>query len=175
MVKKVFIDGPDAIGKTTVCLWGAKKFNIPFIHLTVDDLNNRQAFSEIIMNNTSIIYDRFMGSEFVYSTLYNRVPKITYNELLFLYNSIISQNALYIILYTTDINILKQRLITRGEYFYLEEIEKQNQLFFNLASRLDSDIHKYGLLINNFYYININNGYDYLYNLINTYFRKGIN
>ena len=78
-------------------------------------------------------------------------------------------------LHLTDINILKQRLITRGEYFYLEEIEKQNQLFFNLASRLDSDIHKYGLLINNFYYININNGYDYLYNLINTYFRKGIN
>lgn len=60
------------------------------------------------------------------------------DELWTLWNQIMMSQSLYIILYTSDMSILEERLRERGELDYLDEINQQNDLFKYWGRMLNS-------------------------------------
>lgn len=128
----VIIEGPDASGKTTLAKKIAAKYKMAYLHLDENTPNDcRYHLSLLKEKNT--IYDRFHIDELVYPKIYNRPPKITFVEANTIFRKVRTNGDLFIILYSSDINILKERLISRGEIDYLDEIEQQNILFIKYA------------------------------------------
>ena len=126
----IYIDGPDATGKSTI----AKLFTDTYdgwksIHLDASTPNDYNFHHDCIERSKLLVYDRFMVSEMIYSTIYKRSCKLNFDEFMRLWNDIMLSGSMYIILYTSDMSILRERLIERGEFAYLEEIEQQNNLF----------------------------------------------
>lgn len=121
---------PDATGKTTLAEKLAMYSTMNIVHFPSATLEEH--LDALYKGNT--IFDRFHIGELVYPEIYGREPKLTFddanNKIM---RAIVDNNDLLIIFITSDINILKERLIERGEYNYLEEIEQQNELFKKYA------------------------------------------
>lgn len=130
----IIIEGPDATGKTTLATKLVNKYNMNLMHLSSSTPND-YTFHDKLLNKENMVYDRFFMGELVYPEIYHRQPKLTFDESLKLMNKIVSNNDLFIVLYASDIDTLKNRLIARGgnELKYLDEIEKQNELFVKMA------------------------------------------
>ena len=81
-----------------------------------------------------------------------------------LFDKIIETNSLYIIMNTTDTDILIKRLVDRKEFNYLKEIQPQVELFRDFAYIFEDYFEKY----DNFIYFDINqdNAYDILYDKV---------
>ena len=126
---KVYIDGPDATGKSTLAELYRNTYDCKSLHLDAKDPNDYEFHHALISSSEMTVYDRFMISEMIYSSIYERPCKLNQDELWRLWNEIMLSQSLYIILYTSDMSILRDRLIERGELDYLEEIEQQNNLF----------------------------------------------
>ena len=130
----VIIEGPDATGKTTLTNKLVNKYNMTPMHLNSSTPNDYD-FHNKLLNKNNMVYDRFFMGELVYPQIYHRKPKLTFNESLELMKKIVKNNDLFIVLFASDINTLKNRLIERGgdELKYLDEIEQQNELFMKMA------------------------------------------
>lgn len=136
---KIYIDGPDASGKSTI----AQKFielypNWDQIHLDASTPNDYIFHYDCIKRPEFLVYDRFMVSEMIYSIIYKRPCKLNYDRFMELWNDIMLSGSMYIILYTSDTSILRKRLLERGEIDYLLEIEQQNSLFRYWGNMLSS-------------------------------------
>ena len=130
----IIIEGPDATGKTTLTNKLIKKYNMKSTHLSSDTKNDFD-FHDKLLDKNNYVYDRFFMGELVYPKLYNRKPKLTFNETLKLMNKIVENNDIFIVFYASDIKTLKNRIKERGgkELKYLDEIEEQNKLFMQFA------------------------------------------
>jgi thymidylate kinase len=163
---KVYIDGPDAAGKSTLTSIYTNYYNCDFRHLDASDPNDYEFHHMLISKPEMAVFDRFMISEVVYSTIYKRPCKLNMDELYTLWNQIMLSDSLYIILYTSDMSILEDRLKERGELDYLAEINQQNNLFkywgtmlnswgyknFHLLDIADQDFNnKINVIFNDFY------------------------
>lgn len=126
---KVYIDGPDASGKSTLVKAFSDLYDCGSRHLDASDANDYEFHHQLISQPETAFFDRFMISEVIYSTIYNRPCKLNIDELWTLWNQIMLSRGLYIILYTSDLSILEERLRERGELDYLDEIKQQNELF----------------------------------------------
>lgn len=126
---KIYIDGPDAAGKSTLVNLYTDRYDCDFRHLDAQDPNDYEFHHKLISQPETKVFDRFMFSEIIYSTIYKRPCKLNMDELWTLWNQIMMSQSLYIILYTSDMSILESRLRERGELDYLEEIKQQNDLF----------------------------------------------
>lgn len=124
----IIIEGPDATGKTTLANKLVEKYKMKYTHLT-SKTENDMRFHLYLLATDNNVYDRFFMGELVYPQIYNRPAKMTFNECCTVMNKIIENNDLFIILYSSELNVLNQRLIDRGEIDYLKEIEQQNNLF----------------------------------------------
>ena len=133
----IIIEGPDATGKTTLAEKLQKKYNLDYMHLTSDTPNDLKFHSELL-DKDNMVYDRFMCGEIVYPEIYHREPKMTFEEVCKVMNKIVDNNDIFIIMYASDINTLKERLIERGEINYLKEIEQQNILFQHVIYALNA-------------------------------------
>lgn len=163
----VIIEGPDATGKTTLAEKLQKKYNMGYEHLTSSTPNDLK-FHIDLLDKDNMVYDRFMCGELVYPEIYHREPKMTFNEVCKVMNKIVDNNDIFIIMYASDINILKERLIERGEIKYLKEIEQQNNLFQHVIYALDAFEYK------NFIAVDVSNleNYDKLDKFIDEAFLK---
>ena len=132
----VILDGPDATGKTTLAEKLQKKYGMGFVHSDAHAPNDLKYHMDLL-DRDNMVYDRFMCGEFVYPEIYGRKPKMTFEEICQVMQKIIDNNDIYIIMYASDINTLKERLIARGELNYLKEIEQQNELFMKAIYCLD--------------------------------------
>lgn len=126
----IILEGPDATGKTTLAEKLAAYSAMITVHFPSATLEEH--LDALYKGDT--VFDRFHIGELVYPEIYGREPKLTFddanNKIM---RAIVDNNDLLIIFITSDINILKERLIERGEYNYLEEIEQQNELFKKYA------------------------------------------
>lgn len=142
----VIIEGPDACGKSTLAKKLVDKYNMHYVHFPSADLETHM--NSLLADNT--VFDRFHIGELVYPEIYDREPKFNgledANKIM---KRIVDNNDILIIFRTSDLSILNDRLIARGELDYLEEIDEQNKLFTIYSSVFD--VWEY----NNYYVIDI--------------------
>lgn len=164
MIRHIIVDGPDAVGKSTLADFVKKNWDMESIHSDAKCKNDFDYHSELLDENDSMFYDRFMAGEYVYPKLYGRDAKLTISEMTKLFDKIIETNSLYIIMNTTDTDILIRRLVDRKEFNYLKEIQPQVELFRDFAYIFEDYFEKY----DNFIYFDINqdNAYDILYDKV---------
>ena len=132
----IIIEGPDATGKTTLAEKLQKKYGMEYFHSTSKTPNDLKFHSDLL-DKDNMICDRFMCGEYVYPKIYNRPPKMTLEEIVQIMQKIVDNNDILVIMYASDLNTLKERLIARGELDYLKEIEEQNKLFQEIAHILE--------------------------------------
>lgn len=164
MIRHIIVDGPDAVGKSTLADFVKKNWNMESVHSDAKCKNDFDYHSELLDKNESMFYDRFMAGEYVYPKLYGRDAKLTISEMTKLFDKIVETNSLYIIMNTTDTDILIKRLVDRKEFNYLKEIQPQVELFRDFAYIFEDYFEKY----DNFIYFDINqdNAYDILYDKV---------
>lgn len=164
MIRHIIVDGPDAVGKSTLADFVKKNWDMESIHSDAKCKNDFDYHSELLDENESMFYDRFMAGEYVYPKLYGRDAKLTISEMTKLFDKIVETNSLYIIMNTTDTDILIKRLVDRKEFNYLKEIQPQVELFRDFAYIFEDYFEKY----DNFIYFDINqdNAYDILYDRV---------
>ena len=161
----IYLDGPEATGKTTLAKMLEYELHFNYTHLD-NSCPNTKEYHELLMLQNRSVFDRFCLSEVVYSKIYNRVPKLSFEDCLSIINGATPGNDLFIILYTSDISILKDRLKRRKEYEFLDEIDRQNKEFITLCNAIKSS----GCLT--LITWDIVDGYDDLYNLIRKFIKE---
>ena len=171
MFGHIIVDGPDAVGKTTLAKYINDKYSFKVVHNGADRKNDYDYYHELITSNNHDFYDRFMAGEFVYPKIYNREPKLSWSDIGYLCDDIINTNSLYIIMNCSNKDILLNRLAERGEFNYFNEIEQQIDLFRSFASILEKPFfEKY----DNFRYVDISepDSYDKLYSIIDEFIKN---
>lgn len=133
----IIIEGPDATGKTTLAKDLSSKYGFEYIHSTAETPNTYEWHKEIL-DKHNIVCDRFFIGETIYPIIYNRKPKMSLNDLDRLLDDMKNSDDLIIVMYASDMSILKDRLIERGEMHYLEEIDQQNELFYERYKHISS-------------------------------------
>lgn len=130
----IIIEGPEAVGKTTLANKLKEKYKMNYEHLSSKTKNDYEFHKELLEKN-NCIFDRFFLGELIYPKLYNREAKLNFNEALQLMNKIVENGDIFIVFFTSNINVLKERIKERGnnELKYLEEIEEQNKLFLQFG------------------------------------------
>ena len=130
----IILEGPDAVGKTTLSHKLVDKYGFGYNHFPSNDYITH--FNALMKDNT--VFDRFHIGELVYPEIYNRKPKLNFDDANNIMSQIVANGDLLIIFICSDLNILKKRLIDRGEENYLDEIEEQNMLFSKYAYIFDA-------------------------------------
>ncbi len=125
----IILEGPDATGKSTLAEKLKKKFGMNIINSTSKTRNDFHYHIDLLDYQDNTVFDRFHVGEMVYPDIYGRDGKLSDQDFLKITTRIIENNDLLIVFYCSDINVLKERLIERGELNYLEEIDLQNKLF----------------------------------------------
>jgi thymidylate synthase len=137
----IIIEGPEASGKTTLAETILAKYPyFEYNHATSKTPNDYKYHKDLLDKGFSLC-DRFCVGEMVYPKIYNRNPKLTSAEVHSLFKQCKENNDIFVILYSSDINVLKKRLIARGENNFLDEIEEQNRLF--LINSWDLSVYDY--------------------------------
>lgn len=152
----VYLEGPDAVGKTTLAQWLRSKHEFSVCHLTADTPNT-YAFHEKLINKTDwVVYDRFCIGERVYSELYGRVPKISEKECDMIIKDTAKNHGIFVLMLASNLDDIAHRLIARKEFQYLGEILKQSELY-SVFKKYESP---------SFIVHDISKGYDELYKKI---------
>ncbi|MBQ2658077.1 MAG: hypothetical protein IJF87_05860 [Erysipelotrichaceae bacterium] len=125
----IIIEGPDATGKSTLAEKLNKKYGMKIINSTSKTRNDLNYHLDLLDYQENTVFDRFHIGEMVYPKIYNRQGKLTSDEFIQITSRIVDNNDLLIVFYTSNLEVLKDRLIERGELNYLEEIGAQNKEF----------------------------------------------
>ena len=147
----VILEGPDATGKTTLADKLCAKYGMTTIHSTSKTRNDLYYHLDLLDYHFNTVFDRFHIGEQIFPIIYNRQGMMTNDEYEKVNERIIDNNDILVVFMTSDINILNNRLIERGEESYLEEIDQQNSLFTKYAINFKNKYPNY----KNFYIIDI--------------------
>lgn len=135
-VRNIVIEGCDGTGKTTLCKKLAEKYGWDIVHVTSKDPNDFDFYKETL-RKTNVIFDRHFIGELIYPEVYNRDPKLDYNDALWLKNYVKKTNTCVLIL-TTNIDEIKRRLEERGEEpFVFDKVESIDKQFKMWAFRFN--------------------------------------
>ena len=137
----IIIEGPEASGKTTLAETILAKYPYFEYNHATSKTPNDYSYHKNLLDKGFSLCDRFCVGEMVYPKIYNRNPKLTSTEVHSLFKQCRDNNDIFVILYSSDINVLKKRLIERGENSFLDEIEEQNKLF--LVNSWDLSVYDY--------------------------------
>ena len=114
-MSNVIISGMDAVGKSFLCDKLVKKYNMNVIHSTSKTSNTLEYHLNLLDFQENTFFDRFHTGEIIFPYMYGREPKITVEEFDIITQRIIDNNDLYIIMYSSDAELIKKRLEERGE------------------------------------------------------------
>lgn len=118
----------DRVGKSYLCEKLVKKYGLNVIHSTASTSNTYEYHINLLDFHENTFFDRFSTGEVIFPYMYGREPKITLEEFDKITERIIDNNDLYIIMYSSDPEIIKKRLEERGE---------------NTAWEIDEQCHRY--------------------------------
>lgn len=134
----ICVSGPDACGKTTLANKMIKQFGVDVIHSTATTSNTKEYHTNLLDYHDNTYFDRFVVGEMIFPKIYGREPKLTEKEFYEVLQRVIDNNDMYIMFVCSDIDILKNRLVERGELDYLKEIEQQCELYNEVADSMRS-------------------------------------
>lgn len=129
----IILEGPDAVGKTTLAEKLRDKYNMNIYHSTTETPNDLNHHINLLESTNNTVFDRFHVGEVVYPIIYNRPSKLNDNDVKIINQYIIDHNIIFIIYITSDMSIINNRLIARGEEYYLVEMDAQNTEFSKFA------------------------------------------
>ena len=163
----VILEGPDAVGKTTLAEKLRDKYHMSILHSTSKTRNDFHYHIDLLDYRENTVFDRFNVGEIVYPIVYKRPEKVTPEEQNQIFRRIIDNNDMFIIFVTSDIEILNERLRERGEDSFIPEMTRQNELFMKVANEFQEKYH-----YKNFYMIDVakENAYDDLDKWIDEHF-----
>jgi thymidylate synthase/deoxyadenosine/deoxycytidine kinase len=147
----IVLSGMDACGKSTLANKLRNKYNMNYVHLTSKNRNDLNYHLDLIDTHENTVFDRFSVGEMIFPRLYNREPKMTHEEFYETLKRIKENNDIYIIFNCSNVDILKERLIARGEEKVLDEIEDQCKLYKEVADDMKNYFNGY----KNFYICDI--------------------
>ena len=142
--KKVIIEGPDGAGKSTLVNYIIENCGLTnIVHSNNLTKNDFEYHLGLLTSDNYAVYDRFNLGEIVYPTIFNRKPKMTLAQHKYIFDLAEALNIPYIIFYSSDFNVLRQRLFARGDTDeVLENAEKINLCFKLLAEQLSTKSYK---------------------------------
>ena len=132
----VILSGPDSCGKTTLGEKLRDKYNMKIIHSTATTRNTLEYHLDLLDYHDNTIFDRFSVGEMIFPKIYGRPAMLTEEEFFKTLRRVEDNNDIYIIFTCSDVEILKQRLIERGEEDYLAEIVQQCELYNEVATKM---------------------------------------
>lgn len=153
----IVLEGPKSSGKSTIANHFVKK-GFKYFHSSSETLNDLKYHIELLSQNKRIfngedsekrVIDRFSVGEMIYPSLYGRKGKLDWNGFTYTMCDI---NTVYVILYSSDINLLINRINKRGrntEDEQIEYVKKSNEMFefigknFNNKNILVFDVSEY--------------------------------
>lgn len=127
-MRNIIVSGMDRVGKSYLCEKLVKKYGLNVIHSTASTSNTYEYHINLLDFHENTFFDRFSTGEVIFPYMYGREPKITLEEFDKITERIIDNNDLYIIMYSSDPEIIKKRLEERGE---------------NTAWEIDEQCHRY--------------------------------
>lgn len=134
----IILEGPDAVGKTTLAEKLRDKYGMSIHHSTSKTRNDLYYHLDLLDYRSNTVFDRFNAGESVYPEIYDRPPKLNENDQAIISRRIIDNNDLFIIFITSDMEIINKRLIERGEEDYIPEMTQQNELFTKFANKFNA-------------------------------------
>lgn len=111
-MKKIIIEGPDGVGKTTLLKKLAKLYGLD-IHSFTQWSPNTYAFYSAILPQLDALIDRGFISEYVYSNVYNRKCRLSEAELVRLADELSDSHEIFIL--NAHPVTLYNRVSNRGE------------------------------------------------------------
>lgn len=167
-MNNVIVSGMDRVGKSYLCEKLVKKYGLNVIHSTASTSNTYEYHINLLDYHSNTFFDRFHTGEIIFPYMYGREPKITLEEFDKITERIIDNNDLYIIMYSSDPEIIKKRLAERGEDTAWEIDEQCRR--YKEAAKYVKDKFNY----KNFYVCDIaeENAYDRLDEWIDEHFGK---
>ena len=145
----VILEGLDAAGKTTLAEKLRDKYGMSILHSTASTRNDLAYHIDLLDYREKTVFDRFHVGEWVYPEVYGRPAKMTLEDFKTVEKRIIDNNDMFIIFITSDMEIINNRLIERGEENYLKEMAAQNRWFKDYVKRFKQYNYK------NFYVIDV--------------------
>jgi len=167
-MNNIIVSGMDAVGKSYLCEKLVKKYNLDVIHSTATTSNTYEYHINLLDYHSNTFFDRFHTGEIIFPYMYGREPKLTLGEFDKITQRIIDNNDLYIIMYSSDPEVIKKRLEERGENTAWE-IDEQSRRYKEVAKYVKDKFN-----YKNFYVCDIaeENAYDRLDEWIDEHFGK---
>lgn len=133
----IILEGPDGSGKTTIANALINKYGFKYHHSTSKTQNDLSYHIDLLLSSTPTVYDRFNIGEHIFPTLFGRESKMNMFSLVAIIRTIQTTNCVMVILYSSDVSILKKRLKIRGEDSKtLKLIDSINYMFQMFATSL---------------------------------------
>ena len=166
----IVIEGPDGVGKTTLCEWISEEFGYKkhkcmgetfyevsnhfeegkvsaserFSFLCGEAINNSFIIKKELKNRNKIIFDRYYYSTLAYSEiLENGITK----DLLFLFNQLPQPNLVFLI--TADFKTMLKRIEERGDFEILRNKFNKEENYHKLINNYMTFINDKSFIINN--------------------------
>ena len=134
----IIIEGPNAVGKSS--LINTILMDNYFSNYTVEHLTNINpndpGFYRALLNQNKLILDRSYISEYVYATIYNRVPKFSLDDIKSFSNEI--KKSTKFIFCDADYDVIITNLLKRNEPVDIEFIAKEKEYFYKCIEALVS-------------------------------------
>ena len=109
---RIILEGCDGTGKTTLAKILAERYKLDICHCTQRDAKDYDFYFQTLRKE-DVIWDRHTLGELVYPNIFGRKPQLTYIEA----GDIIAaakKDGVKIFVLTSNVEILKQRLLDRG-------------------------------------------------------------
>lgn len=144
---RIFLDGADGVGKTTLSNYLAEHFKMDKFCLTKNSEKSISRYIEI-RSIDNVIYDRTFLSEMVYPKIFKRKSLLSESDIKMLLK--IYKKDIFIIL-TADIKDIRKRILERGNEYeeVINQIELINESYLKIAK-------KYNLSLLNTTYLSLN-------------------
>ena len=132
---KIYLDGVDGAGKSTLANYLSQYFKIDKFCLTKDSEKSIDRYLEV-RSIDNVVYDRTFLSEVVYPEIFNRKPWMSESDIKMLLD--IYKKDIFIIL-TADIEDIRQRIFKRGDEFeeVIRQLELINNSYLEIAKKYD--------------------------------------
>lgn len=142
---RIFLDGCDGAGKSTLAKYLSERFNLDIFSLTKNSEKSEKRYIELLSID-NVIHDRTFLSEVVYPPVFGRDIWLTDDAIVELFGHYCKKDDLFIICTAPD-EVIRQRIINRHEFEYQEIVDniayinsKYKDIFLNYGGLANNNI-----------------------------------